>query len=89
MYLYPFTFKRAVKEISTKVCMPLTKASRMMGRSSNFVSSKIQHPSVRLNTAIAIAHAFKYELVLMPSADPIPSRALVLEETPEDGEAID
>lgn len=78
-----FMFKQAIKYIADTTSVTLTKASTDIGRSSNFISSKIHCPSVRLNTAITIANAFKYELVLYPSSEPIPEYALVLKQTPE------
>ena len=80
---YKFTFKQAIKLISDVTAVALTKASTDIGRSSNFISSKIHCPSVRLNTAIAVANAFEYELVLYPSSEPIPEYALILKQTPE------
>lgn len=87
--MYRFTFRQVIKHVSDTTGISLIKASAKMGRSSNYVSSKLQFPSVRLNTAIAIANAFDCELVLYPRKQPIPDYALALKPTPEDGEAID
>lgn len=72
-------FGDAIRLVSRLTKRTLTSVSTDMGHASNWASIKLSIASIRLDTAIKIAEAFGYEVVLHPASEPLGDKDIALE----------
>lgn len=69
----------AIRLISHQTGQTLTSVSVRLGRQKNWISIKLGTRGIKLDSAIRIAEAFGYEVVLHPASQPLGERDIALE----------